>query len=369
MPGRPRKWSLVEPGEQHHRPRHAQHTQRHSHHQNGQQDTTRGTQHQQSHHTTPFRSFGDEGSSVVTPSSSADMQLSVASAEWTSQESHGAAFSGDDFSTLPFLDFNMSGQLDALPLDSFWSCLTSVVHDSELSPSAAAPASAVAASASASGPAAAVEPEQPCDCAKQVFDVMRSLNSDVVSHSMVHTLRQGTDLFDRLLTCPRCYDMSKPPRVTLQNVLLIGRLSLKVTAGYQRYLRWLKDYCIGLTERNMGGDTVYLMLGEAEADSPPLGFRTSSDRFYDLVTEGLKSDAERLADLGGQFAERQRQRHLIGHRECPDQEGRCWKEKGDVDPDPSDVCPQSTAARALIPCYRVVDEVRSKIQQFEDALA
>ncbi|GJD04329.1 hypothetical protein ColKHC_13154 [Colletotrichum higginsianum] len=227
----------------------------------------------------------DEGSSIAATSSgdSADTVFSDA-----------IFSSGDDFGALPFLDFDMSGQLDALPLDS-------------------------------------------------------------------------------------------PPRVTLQNVLLIGRLCLKVTAGYQRYLRWLRDYCSGLAEGNMCGDTVYLTLSGDGAGEPGggdagsssgsgsgsgspllLGFQTTSNGFYDVVTQGLKTDADRLARLGGRLAERQRQRHLIGHMACPDQDGRCWKERDCyADPDPSD----SAAARTLIPCYRIVDEVRAKIRQFEDALA
>ncbi|GJC85394.1 hypothetical protein ColLi_08232 [Colletotrichum liriopes] len=365
MPGRPRKWSIVEPGEQHRRrsphAQQAKHAERQTRSVDGQQDAARATRTNDQMMTTLFSA--DEGSSIATPSGgSVDAVFS------------DAIFSGDEFGALPFLDFDMSGQLDALPLDSFRSCLIGFAHDTELSPgSTTTTAAAVSASSSvsASGPVAAVEPEVPrdCDCAKQVFDVIRSLNTDVVSHNTVSTLRRGGDLFDTLLACPRCYDVSKPPRVTLQNVLLIGRLCLKVMAGYQRYLRWLRDYCSGLAESNTRGDTVYLVLGGDETSSPLLGFQTTSDGFYKVVAQGLKSDAERLAGLGGQFAERQRQRHLIGHTACPDQDGRCWKERDCyIDPDPSDVCPQSVAARALIPCYRIVDEVRAKIRQFEDAL-
>jgi hypothetical protein len=289
----------------------------------------------------------------------------------TSEESSSVAASSgsvdtgrgsNDFNILPFLDFDLSGQLDALPLDCFRSCLTTAEYGGDLSPGSAS------AAPSASEQAAAAEPFQPCDCSKQVFNVLRSLNTDPISHNTVRTLRQGTDLFEMLLTCPKCYDVSKPPRITLQNVLLIGRLCLKVMAGYQRYLQWLKDYCASLAERHMGGDTVYLILGGADAGSLLLDIDTSSNGFYDLVTQGLKRDSARLGNLGGQFAERQRRRHLIGHTACPDQDGRCWKESDVVDPDPSDICPQSTAARSLIPCFRVVDEVRDKIRQFEEAL-
>lgn len=292
-----------------------------------------------------------EGSSVVT-SSSTDL-LSLDSQEWTSNECHDVVYSGNPFGALPFLEFDTSGQLDSLPLDSFRACLSNDEHSTdpmELSPN------------TSMMPAA---PQQSCDCAKQVFETIRSLDRDPVSHITVHTLRLGTDLFDQLLACPRCYDVSKPPRVTLQNVLLVGRLSLEVTSGYLKYLKWLKDYCDCAAEENMG-DTVYLIPGDVGS---ALGFSIRSDKFYDLIVQGLQCDAERLSELGRKFEARQRNRHLIGHRACPDSKGRCWKEKEDVDPDPSDVCPQSAAARALIPCYRVVDEVRSKVKQFEDAVA
>ncbi|KAK6225637.1 hypothetical protein QIS74_01684 [Colletotrichum tabaci] len=405
MPGRPRKWSIVELGEeqqqqqQHRRrrsthARHAKHNERQIRSFGGQQDEAQDRDTRVNDRTTTPLFSPDEGSSIAATSSGDSVDTVFSDAIFSS---------GDDFGALPFLDFDMSGQLDALPLDSFRSCLIGVEHDMELpSPSsaittttaaAASTSTSTLASVSVLEPAAAtavgLEPSCDCDCAKQVFDVIRSLNTHAVSHNTVRTLRQGGDLFDTLLTCPKCYDVSRPPRVTLQNVLLIGRLCLKVTAGYQRYLRWLRDYCSGLAEGNMCGDTVYLALGGDGGGEPGggdagsgsgsgsssgspllLGFQTTSNGFFDVVTQGLKSDAERLARLGGRFAERQRQRHLIGHMACPDQDGRCWKERDCyADPDPSDVCPQSAAARTLIPCYRIVDEVRAKIRQFEDALA
>lgn len=344
IPGRPRKWSLVEPREQRCR-----------------QDSDLQ---KQSHLTTsPSTVFAEGPSSVATSGSRSTDLLPAAPPppqDWTSRDRHEEmVFSGDEFGTLPFLDFNTTGQLDSLPLESFRACLSNVGPNGN--PTEPEPLSSNSTSVTQTTP-----PQlQSCDCAKQVFDIIRLLKRDLVSHSTVHILRQGTDLFERLLTCPVCYDVSKPPRVTLQNVLLLGRLSLEVTTGYQQYLKWLKDYCSGLAEREMG-DTVYLIPGIDVSSA--LGFRISSDKFYDIVTEGLQSDAERLSDLGRQFAVRQHNRHLIGHGACPDSEGRCWKDKDDVDPDPSDVCPQSAAARALIPCYRVVDEVRSKIRQFEDAV-
>ncbi|KAH6696982.1 hypothetical protein F5X68DRAFT_1238, partial [Plectosphaerella plurivora] len=337
MPGRPRKWSIVDlEGEHGRRSRQVQ----------------RALAQELPHaEAVPFLS-ANESSSVATSSDSTD----------------AAAGLGDDngnggFSILPFLDFDMSGQLDTLPLDYFRSCLTTTTQRGEPQLSPHDSTSTIPSLSSAPAPAST-----PCDCAKQVFNVLRSLNNDAVSHNTVRTLRQGTDLFETLLTCPRCYDVSTPAHVTLQNVLLIGRLCLKVMAGYQRYLRWLKEYCTGLAEKNMGGDTVYLILGGADAGSLLLDLDTSSSGFHDLVTQGLKRDCERLGILGQQFAERQRRRHSVGHTACPDQDGRCWKETDVVDPDPTDICPQNAAARALIPCFSVVDEVRDKIRQFEEAL-
>lgn len=356
MPGRPRKWTQVGPREQHH-------------HQQTQQDNRQDGQaavrdaqlndqsdsyHQdsvlQQSHRAPSVVFTDVSS--VAPRGSADL-LPVVPQEWPAREGNDMGFNSDEFGALPLLYFNTSEQLDSLSLDSFRACMSNDVHvkdSTELSSNAS------------KTPAA---PQQSCDCAKQVFGLMRSLKGGPLSHSTVRTLRLGTDLFNELLTCPICYDVSKPPRITLQNVLLLGRLSLEVTAGYHNYLVWLKDYCSGLAERKIG-DTVYINPGAGVSSA--LGLMISSDKFYELITHGLQRDAERLSDLGRQFAVRQHNRHLIGHEACPDSEGRCWKEKDDIDPDPSDVCPQSEAARTLTPCYRIVDEVRSKIKQFEDAL-
>lgn len=279
--------------------------------------------------------------------------LSVVPQDWASREGDDTIFSYNEASALPLLDFNTSEQLYSFPLDSFRACLSNDVHDSlyERDPTELSSNASVTSTA----------PRQSCDCTKQVFEIIRSLKNPV-SYGTVHALRQGIDLFDKLLVCPICYDVSKPPRITLQNVLLLGRLVLAVTTGYQQYLEWFKDHCSGLLE----GETVYLIPG---ADiSTALGFKIGSDKLYELVAHGLQTDAQRLSDLGRSFAARQHNRHRIGHEACPDSQGRCWKERDDIDPDPSDVCPQSAAARALIPCYRVVDEVRSQIQQFEDAV-
>lgn len=100
-----------------------------------------------------------------------------------------------------------------------------------------------------------------------------------------------------------------------------------------------------------------------------IGFSINGDKFYELIIHGLHNDVQQLSELGSQFATRQRNRHLIGHEACPDWEGRCWKGIRDMDPDPLHVCPQSPAGQALTPCYRIVDEVRAKIKQFEDATA
>lgn len=188
-----------------------------------------------------------------------------------------------------------------------------------------------------------------------------------MSHNSVHALRRGTNLFEQLLTCPICYDVTKPPRITLQNVLLIGRLSIEVTTGYQKYLAWLKEYCTNLAE-NKATDTVYLQPDAKLGSTTTLGFKIGSDKLYELIADGLRDDARQLEDLGRRMAIRQHDRHLIGHESCPDWEGRCWKEKLDVDPDPSDICPQSPSARIFTPCYRIVDEVRSKIKLFQDAI-
>ncbi|VUC23475.1 unnamed protein product [Clonostachys rosea] len=279
--------------------------------------------------------------------------------EWTLQEGNELGLGYDEFGTLPsLLDFNTSEQLDSLPLDPFQACLSNHAdgrNPAELSPNA-----------SVTPKTPPLQKQQACDCAKRVFEIIRLLKSGPMSHNTVSTLRLGADIVEKLLKCGICYDVSTPPRNTLQNVLLLGRLSLEVTNGYQKYLRWLKDHCKGLGERNKG-DTVYLMPGEDAGSA--LGFKISSDKFYDLIAHGLKSDAERLSDLGKQFAVRQHNRHLVGHEACPDSEGRCLKEEKDHGaPDLLDVCPQSPAARVLTPCYQIVDELRSKIKLFEDAV-
>lgn len=256
---------------------------------------------------------------------------------------------GDDTgASLPFLDFDTSVQLDALPLGPFQACLSR--HHADASPT------------THHHPSPPSTP-QSCDCARPVFETIRSLNTGNISHDTLTTLRQGTSLFEQLLTCRICYDVSKPPRMTLQNVLLIGRLILEVSTLYRRYLQFLKEPCAGAGTKE-APETVYLSSSVAF-----IGISLSRTKLYEIVKDGLRDDAARLAELGRQFEIRQKNRHLIGHGACPDKEGHCRKAKDNVDPDPFDICPQDPAARALIPCYQVVDEVKTRIKAFETALS
>ncbi|KAI0469653.1 hypothetical protein GGR56DRAFT_662305 [Xylariaceae sp. FL0804] len=254
-------------------------------------------------------------------------------------------------------------------------CLNGGVHGSS-DDAAAALVPATTPTTATAGAGAEPQPQQPplptltCSCAKEVFEMGRSLKRGPVSHNFLRILRVGVYLIQQLLTCPACYDLTKPPRVTLPNVLLLGRLALEITSGYRRYLEWLRATCSALAERGETG-TVFLMPDRLEQAGPgTLDLCIGGERLYDLIAHGLQRDAERLSALGGQFAARQRNRHLIGHETCPDPEGRCWKEGyGAADPDPSDVCPRSAAAETLTPCYRIVGEVRAKFKELEEVLS
>ncbi len=231
------------------------------------------------------------------------------------------------------------------------------------------------------------ETEALCHCADDVAVTVRTLQHRVLSHTMLADLRGGADLMERLLSCPLCYNLTKPPRLTIQNVLLIGRLMHEVTLGYRRYLHWVQDTW---SDQEAGGqqggpqggqqqdsepgsdaapvdrkrETVYL--ASSPRSGPLVGLEISRSRFSELVMDGLRADAVRLTDLGMRFAVRQHNRHLVGHEMCPDPQGRCWREWYGLGSDPLDICPRNSAARTLIPCYRVVDAIRLGIKAFSD---
>jgi hypothetical protein len=210
---------------------------------------------------------------------------------------------------------------------------------------------------------------QYCKCDEEVSATIRNLGRADMSHSIIQMLRTGISLTERLLTCPVCYDVSKPPRVTVQNVLLIGHLMSEITSGYQKYLRWLKTHCTELDIRNER-EPIYLDSGYG-MPSELLNLQISGDKFRDLVLHGLlQTDAERLLVLGEKFAQRQRNRHIVGHEACSgDSEGRCLKkESNGADHDPLDLCPQNPLAPKLWPCFRIVDEVRGMIKEVVDAV-
>ena len=207
---------------------------------------------------------------------------------------------------------------------------------------------------------------QSCKCDEEVTGIVRDLSRAKMSHDVIQTLRTGISLTERLLTCPLCYDVSKPPRVTVQNVLLIGHLMFEVTSGYQKYLRWLEKSCAELDTRN-GSETVYLESGIGVHSG--LNLQISGEKFRDLVMHGIQADAERMSTMGKKFAQRQRNRHMVGHEACPGPEGHCRKKEDGFDHDPLDICPQDPVARKLVPCFRIVDEVRGMISQVADAVA
>ncbi|OKL62339.1 hypothetical protein UA08_02830 [Talaromyces atroroseus] len=206
-----------------------------------------------------------------------------------------------------------------------------------------------------------VSSSQACTCDEDVSNIVRNLGRAEMSHDIIHMLRTGVSLTDRLLTCPICYDVSKPPRVTVQNVLLVGQLMLEITSGYQKYLHWLNKHCAELDARNES-ETVYLDPGIGIPSE--LSLQISGEKFRDLVMHGLETDAERLLALGKEFEQRQRNRHRVGHETCPDPEGRCRRKEHD----PLDLCPQNPAARKLVPCFRIVDEVQGMIKEVADAV-
>ncbi|KAL4885955.1 hypothetical protein BJY04DRAFT_230158 [Aspergillus karnatakaensis] len=202
-----------------------------------------------------------------------------------------------------------------------------------------------------------------CKCDEEVSGIIRNLSHASMSHDVIQTLRAGVSLTERLLTCPICYDVSKPPRVTVQNVLLIGHLMFEVTSGYKKYLRWLNERDRE-NQNEQAHETIYLGSRLGGVD-----LQISSDKVKELVMHGLQSDVERLLIFGKTFAQRQRNRHMVGHETCPDAEGRCRREQDGRDRDPLDVCPHHPVARGLVPCFRIVDEVRGMIQQVADSLS
>lgn len=200
-----------------------------------------------------------------------------------------------------------------------------------------------------------------CECAQEVSESLRALRRAPLSHSITRQIRRAVDLAEKLLICPICYDVTKSTRITIQNVMLIGRLMLETTSAYRRYLRWLKD------TSNEQSETVYLIPGMEISQA--LGFKINGEKIRELIIHGLRADVERLDNLGSRFALRQHNRHMMGHEACPNAEGRCWREEDDLDRDPLDICPQSCTSKSLAPCHRIVQEVRATVQQFADALA
>lgn len=202
---------------------------------------------------------------------------------------------------------------------------------------------------------------QSCKCDEEVSDLVRKLSRASMSHSIVPMFRTGLSLMERLLICPMCYDISKPPRVTVQNVLLIGQLMFEITSGYQTYLRWLNEHC---TELDISNESRTVYLGVPSE----LNLQIRGEKLRDLVVHGLQVDVAKLLVLGKQFAQRQRDRHMVGHEACPDSEGRCRRKEEAVDHDPLDLCPHDPVARKLVPCFRIVDEVSRMIKQVADAV-
>ena len=261
---------------------------------------------------------------------------------------------GPDLGSLDF-DFDFS-----FPIELFGQCsLVTHHHDTDAETSLVTPHSTAL-----SPPSSPTTPES-CTCADEVSTLVRALrHRAAMCHTILGDLRTGADLVQQLLTCLICYNMAKAPRLTIENVLLIGRLMTEMITGYRRYLRWVRAMGEASTttdDRSKKRETVHLDLSGA------VSFHISRQKMQDLIVDGLRVDAARLIDLGAQFALRQHNRHMVGHESCPaDAEGRCWRERYGVDNDPLDICPRNAAARTLTPCYRVVDAIQAGIRTFAD---
>ncbi|KAM3432556.1 hypothetical protein MY4824_006514 [Beauveria thailandica] len=202
-----------------------------------------------------------------------------------------------------------------------------------------------------------------CECGADVLEALRLLKQLPTSHALLQRLRFGVDLFERLITCPVCYNLAKPPRITIQNVLLIGRLMVEVTSDFRHYLQWIREAC---TQSNSEAKVVHVAPGEETASM--LAFAVSNVQFQEMLIHSLRTDAQRISALGKKFERRQNDRHKIGHETCPTAEERCWKEENTVELDPLDICPDDPAAKVLTPCFRIAEEVQSRIQRLQDDL-
>jgi hypothetical protein len=271
----------------------------------------------------------------------------------------------DDFQSLPYemsgscgfdsfhWEMLENGNIFSTPFESWQTLQQNEINDPEIPP--------IVLGAYASP----VSLSQSCKCDEEVSDTVRNLSCANMSHDIIHMLRTGLSLAERTLTCLICYDVSKPPRLTVHNVLLIGQLMFGVTAGYQKYLRWLKEYCSELSMRNET-ETVRLETGLGLPSGPILQIK--GEKYHELIIHGLQTDAKRLIALGAKFALRQRNRHLIGHETCSGLEGGCRKKEDASNYDPLDLCPQDPVARKLVPCFRIVEEVQGMIKHVAEAL-
>lgn len=204
---------------------------------------------------------------------------------------------------------------------------------------------------------------QSCKCDEDVSTIVRTLSRAEMSHDVLQTLRTGVSLAESLLTCSTCYDTSKPPRLTVQNVLLVGHLMFEVTASYQKYVRWLNEHCAELDIKNES-ENVYLDSGLGIPSG--LNLQLSGGKFREIVIHGLQTDTEHLVVLGKSFEQRQRNRHMAGHETCPNTEGRCRRKECGDGHDPLDICPHDPIGRKLVPCFRIVDEVKEMINQVSE---
>ncbi|KAJ5757383.1 uncharacterized protein N7511_006077 [Penicillium nucicola] len=298
------------------------------------------------------------------PSSASSRSPDISRPAMYFQNAVDAVIHDENFASLPYelsgncgfdsLHWEMleNGNIFSTPLESWQTLQHSETSEPEISTTALG------------AYASPVSLSQSCKCDEEVSEIVRNLSRANVSHGIIHMLRTGVSLAERLLTCPICYDVSKPPRLTVQNVLLIGQLMFGITTGYHKYLRWLREYCSELDMR-CETEAIHLETSLGLPSGPTL--QISGEKFQALVTHGLQTDAKRLLSLGDKFALRQRNRHLVGHEICPGTEGGCRK-KEDVNYDPLDLCPQDPAERKLVPCFRIVEEVRGMIRDVAEAL-
>ncbi|KAL4998961.1 hypothetical protein BDV10DRAFT_166121 [Aspergillus recurvatus] len=204
-----------------------------------------------------------------------------------------------------------------------------------------------------------------CNCMEQVHSQLSAIAKAAANLHSIKTLRQSTDVAERVLRCTVCFNTSWRPSEASGNVLLLGSLLSAIATCYSNVFAHQRQQAADSTQ---AASPIRLFLGHAAEESSLVELSLSGQDYRRLLGSGFRSEFDRLSNLCQHFTTRQRRIHENGHEQCREEVPCKIVPETGAGGHPANACPKNAGARASFTCLRTAEQVRSVIGDMQKAL-